>query len=671
MQIHNNILYVEKSTLIELGVPYSTYNSGIERNIETWKNIIHPEFGRLFEYEALGNKYKELIKATYGCPYAYYKKQEKLKELEILEALIEVDDKEYSFFLDHYNTQKAMAHAKLCGLLKYCARANELDAIALGYKNRKALLLAFIDYMGQHDFGKKISSIAVLYRRIRAYKQGGAKSVLSGKLGKKNARKLNEEQIGYMIALASRAEKPPCSVIAKLYNRKAKEAGWNQITERTVLNYLKDPEIQKRWMISRHGNKIRYKYFDPTNGRIKAKSPDLLWVMDGTPIDWYYQETKRVFNKEKQCWNNVTSYWNRVSMFMIIDAHSWGILGYYLSKTENHVAVIGALRDAVRSRMILPQQIMYDKSSSGKAINSILRMLANFNTPNAPYGPKPKVIESVFGHFQQEFLRYAPHGNWAGQGIKSKKLDSHFNPEYLKANRDKLPTLEQLTGDIERYIKAWNCYATENREAPVDLMRKKSKGRVISHEDYIHLFYVERNKLYKYHNYGIEIILQGIKYRFNIWDKDLYLNKLLGQKFKVKYDPDCMDFIYLMDKKGRAVLDDNGKPIILPREQELKQAIGDYEEGDGALVQEYIQHKKGIKEELEKYRIEADELAAEHGINMTAEFVRKEAFNRAEEVLKKETLEEGGPLKKEKLEEEEEEWMKYFQEPYKHGKKAI
>jgi hypothetical protein len=357
-------------------------------------------------------------------------------------------------------------------------------------------------------------------------------------------------------------------------------------------------------------------------------------MMDGTPVDLYYKSRKRKYNDAKQDYEWAETKWNRLNIFCIMDAHSWKIIGYYLSDRENHVAVIEGLRDAVRNTMELPLQIMYDQSSSNKYVNSILKELAKYNTANKPYRPRPKTLEPLFGHFQQKMLRY--NDNWGGQNITAKKLNSRVNPQALNKAMKSLPTREELIKDIQLMVATWNELATPKREKPNYLFSaKKSKGKAIDWMTFSNLFFVITDKAYKYQTNGIEVTIAKQTYNFQTYDQDLHLNVLVNQKFQIAYDPDTMDYIYLY-KDNKPVLDENGQPLLIPKLDLLPQAIGDYKKDvSGKKVREYISAQIEGTERLEQWADETEAIAAEHEIKLTPEFVYKGAYNRAEENVKR------------------------------------
>lgn len=640
------IVYCKINILTSVGVKYRTIEFGYRHKSPHWQSIKDPSDNRrrLIAYEPMKDKYKELVIAKYGDPYEWLKRQELERQsevLELLESRLDIDSSHYNFFQKHYPKTKAYQYAKVCAWLELTISMKGNLCKAWGFEGKRHFLEKLAIYLKSKDLPISMNSRQLIERRRKSYKDAkeqsetaALESLMDKRGGAKCSQKLGEEQVDYLVALMARSSKPPIATVKSLYNRKAREMGWKEIGERTASNYLNKPENVKRWYLSRHGKKAAYNNLEMSTRREKATAPDLLWIMDGTPIDLYYKEREEKYNDDKQAWEWKETKWNRLNMFCIMDAHSWKIIGYYLSERENHIAVIEGLRDAVRKCMTLPCQIMYDQSSANKRVNSVLRELAKYNTANKAYRAKPKTLEPLFGHFQQKMLRY--NENWAGQNITAGKLDSRVNPEALNKAMKNLPNKDELIQKVELMVATWNELATPKRKRPNRLYTaKKSKGRAIDWMTFSSLFYVVTEKSYKYHNnggIGVEILKE--EYRFQTYDQDLHYNVLVNQKFQIAYDPDTMDYIYLY-RNNKPVLDEKGEPILIPRLEYLPQAIGDYKTDSGEKVRAYVDAQDEGTRLLEQWANETEAIAAEHEIKLTPEFVHKGAYNRAEEALKR------------------------------------
>lgn len=665
--IVDNNLYSSLDSLIEAGVSENTIWSGIHRGTACWQAIEDPSDRRrrLIAFEPMKARYKHLMLEKYGDPHTYLNRQsldERQETLQRIEESLVIKPRCYTYFQLYCTKDEAYSYAKACAWLDLLILLKRNQCIEWGFKSKNDFVVNLAAYLSvQEELPISFNSERVIARRCCQYKKAkeireaeGWQSVLKGRFNNQNARKIKKEQGDYLVALMARPSKPPMSIITRLYNNKAVEKGWKVINKRTAEAFLNKPENVSRWYLSRHGKKAAYNELEISTKRDKASAPNMLWMMDGTPIDLYYKSRTRKYNPAKQDWEWTTTKWNRLNMFCIMDAHSWKIIGYHLSERENHVAVIEGLRDAVRNTMELPMQIMFDQSSANKYVNNVLHDLARYRTANKPYRARPKTLEALFGHFQQSILRYSD--NWAGQNITAKGINSRVNPEALNEAMKNLPTREKLEQDIKMMVAAWNEIATEQREKPNYLYTaKQSKGTPIDWMAFSSLFYVVTDKVYKYQNYGIEVEINKQKYCFQTYDQELHLTKLVNQSFQIAYDPDTMDFIYLY-KDDRPVLDTDGQPLLIPRLEKLPQAIGDYTPDNSKRVKQYLMAQQEGTDMLASWATEADQLAAEHGIALTPEFVHKEAYNRAEEQVKRQQAQD---------ETDVESWLDAFNNPYK------
>lgn len=637
-------LYIRMDVLVELGIRQITIRKGYINNRDGWQKIDDPEDRRsvLIAYEPMWQQYKDLVVAKYGDPKAYLAVTQRITSAPPVQ-LVEFYGSQLLHRCDAERTETAVGYALVAMVIERCATIGAKDCKQLGFDGKEALLEAVLRVMQQERerFPVKIGSLQVLRRHLTAYtkalknsQEAAYMSLLAEgkKAGNKNAAKLGDEEVRFLIALMGHQQKPQYSVVCRLYNEKAMNMGWADISERTLRRYLEQPNIKQMWWLPRHGSEAQYQKYDPSAKRKKASRKNALWVMDGTPLDLYYQHTTEQYNEKTGKWDSKTSYYNRLYLYMVIDAASWAIVGYVLCETENHTAVVGALRNAVRKMQVLPKQIQRDRGSAGEMVEGLIKKLALYDIPSAPYNPKSKVVEAVFGHFQQEVLRY--NDNWAGQNIRAKKLDSRFNPDELGKLKKDLPTRSELEKSVAVMIEVWNNYATEERKAPNEMLAGlEQAGRSYELDTFIDLFWVLTPKTYKYHQSGITITINKQEYSFATYEPELYM-QLVHQQFQLKYDPEDMDYVYLY-QNDKPVLDSDGQHVILEKAHRLPMAIDDYQEGDGDKIGAVKKLKKAVKEQAESNLEQVRKWQQEEGLKLGVKNVHKAAFNAAESAIKR------------------------------------
>ena len=653
-------LYIRMDALVEMGISFDTIKMGYDRNTHHWQKINDPEDRRsvLIAYEPMKEQYKDLVRAEYGEPAAYMAVVQHISHHPPSDIV-----RFYANQLLHRSeserTSVAIGYAVVAMVLERCNQLKPSACKLLGFKNKAALLDAVLIVLRQEKqrLPVKIGSLQVLRRKMSAYKKASKKGqenalmsiMVEGKKAKNsNAAKMGQEQLQYLVALMGHWQKPSISVVCRLFHEEARKRDWAFVSQRTIRRYLEKPTIKQQWFLARHGKDANYQAFDPSAKRYAPSRSHALWVMDGTPLDLYYQERTERYDEQLGKWVSKTTYYNRAYLYLIIDATSWAILGYVIDDTENHTAVVGALRNAVKNTGLLPKQIQRDGGSAGEKVKSILDKMAKYNIPSVPYSPKSKVIEAIIGHFQQEVLRY--NDNWAGQNITAKGLDSRFNPDELAKNKKNFPSKAEMLDDVALMIETWNQRATKGRKAPrTILQQKQSAGRNYDVWEFMELFWVLSKKAYKYHQSGITITINKQEHTFATYQADLYI-RLVHQKFQIKYDPQDMDYIYLY-QNDKPVLNENGQHIILEKAHILPMAVDDYQEGDGAKIKEVVRLKKAVKEQAEQHFERIRTIQAEEGIKLGVRNVHKDAYNAAELALKRQRI----------LDEDE---VSYYDDPY-------
>ncbi|MEQ9021303.1 MAG: transposase family protein, partial [Pseudomonadales bacterium] len=304
----------------------------------------------------------------------------------------------------------------------------------------KRKLAPFYQYYKQlpHHFDPSDSEYYLTAPEIHPEYLSALESLISNKYGKRNAAKLKkrndtdkqaEEQQALLIRLHADTIKLSIDQTWAAYMRRATqmmdlyqqtngEKGWDDrciITAQTVKNFLNAPEIRQIWYSKRHGKKPASNVFSVVTKRKSASFANAKWVIDGKPMQ---------INFSHKGYN-----YSRIHAFVVIDEHSWAVVGYHLSFSENTDQVIMALRDACMRTKCLPHEIQADNSSAivswhaKHAIRSISKHFTLAQAGNA----RSKRIENFFGHFNAQILKFKP----GFYGKHHNKLDHAVNEEEM------------------------------------------------------------------------------------------------------------------------------------------------------------------------------------------------------------------------------------------------
>lgn len=381
---------------------------------------------------------------------------------------------------------------------------------------------------------------------------------------------------------------PNTKMLLAEYNAKAKVEGWKEIKrDRTLYNYLYSEEVQPLWYNMRYDElKAKEKYVYQFSTKMPTMR-DSLWYGDGTKLNLYYSDEN---GKMATC-----------QVYEVIDAYSEVLLGYHISKTENYEAQYQAYKMAAKNSGYRPYQITYDGQGGHKkkGANDLLSKIARLSIKTAPYNGKSKTIENAFYRFQAHYLKQ----DWyfTGQNITATQTESKVRMEFILANKNSLPTLQEA---IERYAqrrKEWNeAKHPHNELSRIDMYENSEnpKTNKITQTDMVNLFWEQREKTVKVSSYGIRFEKDGKKYNYMVYKDQLpdvyWLAFNIDRSVAIKYDPDDMSQIYLYEESpnGLRFLSSATPKIVTYRNKQ------EQEEWEALFYQKVIRLNKQLRVDL-------------------------------------------------------------------------
>src|SRR5690606_19634136 len=134
-----------------------------------------------------------------------------------------------------------------------------------------------------------------------------------------------------------------------------------------------------------------------------------------------------------------------------------------------------------------------------------------------PYNGKSKTIELAFGRFQQQHL--AKDWFFTGQNIQAKKEISKANMEFILANKENLPTLEEVKETYRQRRAEWNQALHPHTKLNRSNMYQTSDNpRCVKVDTWamVDLFWLTTEKPITYRNSGIEITVNKKSYAFEV-----------------------------------------------------------------------------------------------------------------------------------------------------------
>ena len=550
-EFYNDTLCVESSWLIDRKIfnrnNYHYHASAgninvIRRGCRSVKALI--------EFESIPDRIKSKIVQIAGDPY---KKTKHIVFTDYLNTNLEAQ----KYFQNYVtNDDKALPEKNIN---EYTANASILTTIDVMMNNklakRRALGVAktqvwqkMAKVVSELTFNQWPHSLPSNHRRLKQkynqFKTEGFDSLVHGNFCNKNSEKINDNAKMWLVSRwADQVNKIANTMqLFAEYNKLAKDEGWKKLkSEQTIYNYLHQEDIKPLWYGHRFGEvTAKEKY----TMHLKTKMPsqrDSLWYSDGTKLNYYYQDEN---GKMQTC-----------QVYEVIDTYSEVLLGYHISKSEDYEAQYFAYKMAAKTSGHRPYQIGFDGQGGHKKLQSgeFLTKLARLSIKTQPYNGKSKTIESIFGRFQQQFLKR----DWffTGQNITTKKQESKANMEFILANQRDLPSLDEIKATYAKRRKEWNeatHHKTGKPRISMYLESTNAEAPELSMFDMVDLFWILRDKPVTYNASGLSFTEKGAKYEYLVYDEDRradmnFHRKSIDKKFHIKFDPEDMTMIYLYE----------------------------------------------------------------------------------------------------------------------------
>lgn len=533
---------------------------------------------------------------------------------------------------------KAREYSLLWSTLVWLAPITPSKAVVLGFDGFETLYNEALKFLKQEEVtvilisGKK-DNWRTVSRTLKPFKEAlkqGQKlniervelleSIINKRNATKTSYKFKEDQQELAIQIYSDPHKPSLVQAYKMYLNKAKEliaAGtWDKtalVTEPCFTNFLKQPEITKMVALRRHGSKEWDQMYLPSTSRERASFANAKWVIDGTP--WH-----RYFKHEN-------SVWARLNVFLVIDEHSWAVVGYCVSFSENHEQVIQALWNACLTTGNMPWEVQYDNSSAIQSIpvQTALHRMAKYSTPTGVGNARAKVIEPIFKWIFERVVKFQT--GFTGSPFASKRLDGQRNNELLASQIKGGEIVDKNTAikEVEEALIMWNNIIMESRkaspwqqyQASMKATYEKQRKFNLTAEvdvfwempgDYISVKVVDTTKksgfrtekTFKPAEY--KVTQDGLVIERKVGDVTTYYEfentehwaVTIGAKFSVKYNPNVMDRVYLY-QNGKMVANSNGEALVLYTKDTFHSAKVDHVQGEMSRILERNAQKKTFK----------------------------------------------------------------------------
>lgn len=444
MEYYNNILCVTCEELTSGDNPvmkYITLYQNVRRgNIESINRGGGEGNVALYSYSSLPEKYKKRWVERHGEP-------EKQMREEMIRNIVKKDEKAERFFEEYrYDKNGELVALPEDVKKEYTWNASVLNALMeefkrlsssnnklTGFRRNLWELLLVTSEEWRPVYGHSLpGSVGRLKALISKFRPDNYGVLVSGKYGNSNTLKIEEDGGRYLVALKrSRVPVYTDMEIFEEYNRVAPERGWKPLkSPRSLREWFSSPRVEPLWYDAVYGEMKAHQRYDRKHRTILPGRRDSLWYGDGTKLNLYYRDENG---------NKCTT-----SVYEVVDAYSEVLLGYYISDNEDYIAQYHAFRMAIQTSRHKPYEIVCDNQGGHKknAALGLFSKISRIHRPTAPYNGESKTIENIFYRFQSQVLK--KRFGFTGQNITAKRETSRPNLEFINANIDSLPTLEEL-----------------------------------------------------------------------------------------------------------------------------------------------------------------------------------------------------------------------------------
>lgn len=570
MQLYNNILSVEVNWLLEQGV----MSGECYRSLMRRKDIDVLRRGcrntpALVAYESLPERFRKKVDALVREPY-------KAVYVNMVERHIE-HSTEASNYFDSYEMQggRRLSAEKRH---EYYINAIVLDAVrrliaertakrhALGGKCAKFWeeISAAIQELDHTRFPHTLPANArSLERKYKSYCADGYESLIhrAYEATTKNAAKVSDEnQISTLAMLVSDPRNLDNEQVASLYNTMAAQMQWKSISASTVAVWR--DKLQSEIYARRHG---AVAYRNTKAMQVKRSAPTYplyYWTMDGWDAELLYQKTE----------NGRTTYHNRPTMVIVLDACCKYPIGYAIGTHETPELIREALRNAachteqLFGQMYRTAQLQSDNYAI-KNLMPVYQKAAEKATPAAVKNAKAKIIEPWFYHFNKKYCQLQP--NWSGFGVTSRK-ELQPSSDFLNKYRKDFPDFEGVCRQLVAMIEAERAALREQYVALFDQMPAE-KRTPLPYDQYLLLYGATTGNRNMLQGSGLNITINGVKRCYDCFDPDF--RRYASTRWEVRYDPDNL-------QRALAVNENESLRFILEEKYVQPMALAERTEGD-------------------------------------------------------------------------------------------
>lgn len=617
-EVYNNRLCIYANDLIRLNtkrgvgsekgfLAEGTYNYKVSKGSLVLVRRASNGNPALIEYKTMEENVKKQYKDIYGDPLDDAERN----KIGLLESTLKYNEAAFTFFSVEYRDELGRKLSAEKAAL-YTLQSRVLDAVLYlaGEKKREIGggntridvwgklsdmvndLAEIRNSQGEPRYMHKLPANGKsLKRKADQYAKDGWISLIHKNRGNRNAVKVQDERMeAVMHKLLSQHMNLNNVQIMDKYNE---VAAYMQVplikSPVTVEKYRK--QMETTTLAHQRGTKVMRNKLEMQIKRSAPETALTYWTLDGWDVELVYQK-QIIKTGNNGTRHKVTTYDNRKTVVVVLDACCKYPIGYAIGDRENTSLIREALRSAVRHTKELfgnrykPLQLQSDNYQK-KVMTPFYQAMTKYYTPAAVGNAKSKIIEPYFAEINRNYCQLMP--NWSGHNITASP-ENQPNFDAYNKNRKLLPcedeVMEQIHGiireerarKIDEYMKAW-ANTPEERKIP------------FCDEEYLMLMGETNGRTNRLTGQGLMIEMQGE--RINYESFNMELREHYNEDWVVKYDPVDLSMVLIINAiatKGHRVKEEVGNlAYLMQRTMKVPMALADQKK-------EHFEYRKKVQD---------------------------------------------------------------------------
>lgn len=426
--------------------------------------------------------------------------------------------------------------------------------------------------------------------RYRRYREDGLESLIHKNFLNKNGAVIDDNvKQSVMIELLADPRNLDNGQIMRMYNTLAENMGWKKVSRSTVGVWREKYELEV--FAGRRGTVAHSNEKAMQVKRVAPQYPLYYWTLDGWDVELMYQKFE----------NGRTTYTNRPTVVVVLDACCKYPIGYAVGTHESPELIQAALRNAVQhtaalfGKMYKTQQVQSDRYAI-KALTPYYDGIGERVTPAKAKNAKAKIIEPYFGSINKKYCQLMM--NWSGFGITSNK-DKQPNTEYLNKHKKSFPEYEGVCAQVSAIIERERADKREEYRRLFGEMPTEYQSE-LSIENYLLLFGKTTGHRNMLQGNGLKITIEGVKRDYDCFD--IKFRKHASVRWEVRYDPQDLSRVL-------AVNEDETLRFVLEEKYVQPMALVERSDGDYEQLQRVRLYNKELEQHIIDFRTPTSETA--------------------------------------------------------------